>query len=336
MNRLRQSLFRRFFKDDLTNLVAPEYPILLDYPVNASSRYGYGKRYHPQLLALLDAGRQEYGKRLLGFCALRQALGRIPVKPTEAQEPYWGQDWFSQLDAVALYGMLCEFRPRRLLEVGSGHSTKFARRAIRDHSISTRITSIDPAPRAEIDQLCDSIIRLPLEQVDLHVFDELDAGDFLFIDTSHRAFGNSDVTVAFLDVLPRLRPGVIVHFHDIFWPSDYPPRWANRYYSEQYLLAASLLADAGRDIQILMPVAFVARDAELAAICKPLLDVPGVETADLSTWPFGVEGGSIWLRRDSNSTPYPLRAERLKIATNPQTSAVHPSDERPSSVPILQ
>jgi len=306
MNRLqlRQSVFRHFFKDDLRNLVAPEFPILLDYPVKSSSRYGYGKSYHPQLLALLESGREEYGKRLSGFCGLRESLSRIPVEPSaQAEEPYWGQDWFSQLDAVALYGMLCEFRPKRLIEVGSGHSTKFARRAMRDHSISTRITSIDPMPRAEIDQLCDCVIRLPLEEVDLRIFDELDAGDFLFIDTSHRTFANSDVTVAFLDVLPRLRPGVIVHFHDIFWPSDYPPRWADRYYSEQYLLAASLLADAGRDFRILMPVAFVARDAELAAIGKPLLEIPGVETPNLAMWPFGLEGGSIWLRRGSNCAP---------------------------------
>jgi Methyltransferase domain len=302
-NRLRQSVFQRFFKHDLTHLVAPEYPILLDYPVHSVSRYGYGKSAHPALLALLEAGRQEYGKRLLRFCALREALSRIPVKATaDQQEPYWGQDWFSQLDAVALYGMLCEFRPKRLIEVGSGHSTKFARRAIRDHSIPTRITSIDPAPRAEIDQLCDSIIRLPLEEIDLRTFDELEQGDFLFIDASHRAFANSDVTVAFLDVLPRLRAGVIVHFHDIFWPRDYPPRWANRYYSEQYLLGACLLGDAGRDIQILMPVAFIGQDAQLAAICKPLLEVPGIRTANLSVWPFGIEGGSIWLRRGSNGT----------------------------------
>ena len=204
------------------------------------------------------------------------------------------------MDAVALYGMLCEFRPKRFVEVGSGHSTRFARRAIRDHSISTRITSIDPSPRTEVDHLCDSVIRLPLEKVDLGIFDELEPGDFLFIDNSHRSFPNSDVTVAFLDLLPRLQAGVIVQFHDIFWPCDYPPAWTNRYYSEQYLLGAYLLGDAGRDIQILLPNAFVGQDAELAAICEPLLDIPGVRwTKEPSLAPFGIAAASFWLRRNA-------------------------------------
>src|SRR5215470_2516691 len=137
INRLRRRVFRQFFQPDLEKLVAPEFPIILDYPVSSSHRYGYGKALHPQLLALLEAGRQEYEKRLLRFCALNESLRQIPVKPAaESQEPFWGQDWFTTLDAVALYGMLCEFRPKRFMEVGSGHSTKFARRAIRDHSIS--------------------------------------------------------------------------------------------------------------------------------------------------------------------------------------------------------
>jgi hypothetical protein len=98
---------------------------------------------------------------------------------------------------------------------------------------------------AEIDRLCDSVIRRPLEELDLSIFDDLEPGDFLFIDSSHRTFSNSDVTVVFMDVLPRLRTGVIVHFHDIFWPYDYLPEWANQYYSEQYLLHSYLL---GADI----------------------------------------------------------------------------------------
>ena len=85
---------------------------------------------------------------------------------------------FSSMDAVALYGMSSEFRPQRFVEVGSGYSTKFARRAIHDHSLRTRITSIDPAPRAEIDKLCDCVIRRPLEELDLSVFDELEPGIF--------------------------------------------------------------------------------------------------------------------------------------------------------------
>ena len=117
---------------------------------------------------------------------------------------------------------------------GSGDAAKFARRAIQDHGLPTYLTSIDPQPRASIDRSCDRVVRSPLEEVDQQ-FAELQAGDFLFIDSSHRTFTNSDVTILFMNLLPRLRDGVVVHLHDIFWPFDYPPEWNDRYSSEQYL-----------------------------------------------------------------------------------------------------
>lgn len=197
-------------------------------------------------------------------------------------------------DAVALYGMLFEFRPKKFVEVGSGYSTKFARRAVHEHSLRTRITSIDPAPRTEIDQLCDFVIRRPLEELDLSVFDELEPGDFLFIDSSHRTFSNSDVTVAFMDVLPRLKAGVVVDFHDIFWPYDYLPEWADRYYSEQYLLGSYLLGGGASKVKVLLPNAFVVQDRELAGICKPLLEIAGIRRpCSANSSPYGIAGAFI-------------------------------------------
>ena len=86
---------------------------------------------------------------------------------------------------------------------------------------------------------------------------------------------NSDVTMLWLDVLPRLKPGVIVHIHDVFLPYDYPPEWASRYYSEQYMLAASLLA--GNPMEILFPSHFVQRDAALASRLDPLWEALGLD-----------------------------------------------------------
>jgi hypothetical protein len=248
---------------------------------------------------MLETGRNEYATRLAGFCSLKDFLSQIPDESTpESVEPCWGpQRNFSSLDAVALYGMLFEFRPQRFLEVGSGYSTKFARRAIRDHSLSTQITSIDPAPRATIDQLCDSVIRRPLEEIDLGIFEALEPGDFLFIDSSHRTFTNSDVTVIFMDVLPRLRAGIVVHFHDIFWPYDYLPEWNDRYYSEQYMLGAYLLGDGAGKVKVLLPNAFVIRDRALAQVCAPLCEIAGVyRPYDAHASPYGIGGGSFWLR----------------------------------------
>jgi hypothetical protein len=104
----------------------------------------------------------------------------------------------------------------------------------------------------------------------------MEPGDFLFVDSSHRTFSNSDVTVIFMDVLPRLRAGVIVHFHDIFWPYDYLTEWADRYYTEQYLLGTYLLTAGASKVKFLLPNAFVVHDRELARICSPLLEIAGV------------------------------------------------------------
>jgi hypothetical protein len=112
------------------------------------------------------------------------------------------QCWFIELDAVALYGFIATRKPRRYVEIGSGTSTKFARRAVTDHSPRTEIISIDPDPRSEIDALCDDVMRMPLEDVPADFFAGLCADDILFFDGSHRAFQNSDVTVFFCGRLP--------------------------------------------------------------------------------------------------------------------------------------
>jgi hypothetical protein len=148
---IRRSLryvFRKYYRPRLDFFFAPDYPILLDYPVKAAHRYGYGKPPHQQLAVMLEAGRNEYAKRLAGFCSLKDFLYQIPAEAMpEAVEPCWGpQEFFNSLDAVALYGMLVEFRPQMLIEIGSGYSTKFARRAVLDHFLGTRITSIDRHP----------------------------------------------------------------------------------------------------------------------------------------------------------------------------------------------
>ncbi len=247
------------------------FAISLDYPVRSVPRYGYGKPPHPQLFELLDRGRSEYADRLKQFLSFTDEYLRIGLDATKPEDPRWHDQWFQGLDAVALYGMVAITNPARYLEIGSGSSTKFARRAIRDQKLRTHVTSIDPHPREEIDSICDAIVRSPLEDVDLVVFDQLEADDILFIDGSHRSFMNSDATVAFVDVIPALKPGVIVHVHDIFLPWDYPPQFEDRYYSEQYLLAAQLLAADDRT-KVLLPNFFVCITPGLHHVLDPLWD----------------------------------------------------------------
>jgi hypothetical protein len=265
--------------------------IELDYPINPQFRYGFGKPPHQKLHEIIDRGRERYKRYLNSFFTYKEDLRKIDALPpenAESAEPYWINQWLSGLDAVAIYSLLCMQAPKTYLEVGSGNSTRFAARAVRDHKLGTRIVSIDPNPRTEVDRICDEIIRQPVEDVDLAVFDGLEAGDILFIDNSHRSFTNSDATVVFLDVLPRLKPGVLVEFHDIFLPSDYPPQWHWRFFSEQYLLACYLLAE-GSKLEIILPNFFIVFDKELGELIFPLLDSIGQGPAYRA-------GGSFWLK----------------------------------------
>jgi Methyltransferase domain len=280
--------------DRLERLVgdAREEPtIFLEFPLDSHPRYGYGVSPHPKLYEIINRNRNLYKDRLRSFAALNEHFLRIPVSAPESSiEPFWGNAWLPCLDAAALYGFVASEAPKKVFEVGSGNSTKFARRAIRDHDLRTRILSIDPQPRAEIDSLCDEIIRAPLEDVDLSIFDQLESGDILFVDCSHVVYMNSDSTVFFLEILPRLKPGVFVQIHDMFLPYDYPPDWRGRFYAEQYLLAAYLLAE-GNKLNIVLPNFFISLDSELGGELSPIWDKLKERTASLNTG-----GGSFWLQ----------------------------------------
>jgi hypothetical protein len=264
--------------------------LYFDYPGDPKPRHGYGKPAHPQIDSILRRHAGIYTHQLTRFRAFSDELNRIPVYASgdSATEPFWINGWLPGLDAAALYCMLAVNRPARYFEIGSGNSTKFARRAITDQGLHTRITSLDPQPRAEIDAICDRVVRQGVEAVDLTIFDELMPGDILFVDNSHRIFMNSDAAVVFFEILPRLGPGVFVHFHDIMLPFDYPPEWSLRYYSEQYVLAAYLLA-GHQNFDVILPNAFVHGEPALRQILAPLwgsLGLPEPETG----------GGSFWIR----------------------------------------
>ena len=152
--------------------------------------------------------------------------------------PRWRQDWFPRLDAALAYALTRDLRPRRIVEIGAGHSTRFFARAIADGGLATELTAIDPAPRAALAGLALSLLRRPLQAVGLAPFAALAAGDILAIDSSHVLVAGSDVDFLINGVLPLLPEGVHVHFHDIFLPDGYPPRWAWRGYNEQSAVAA--------------------------------------------------------------------------------------------------
>jgi hypothetical protein len=271
----------------------------LDYAIQPRPRWGHGENPHPQLLSLLNRQRGAYQVLLKRFLGSVEQLKRIPLLPGgEGCTPYWRNSNLPCLDAVTLYNLLAIHRPARYVEIGSGHSTRFARRAVEDNSLPTQIVSIDPRPRAEVAGICDLVLRHGLEEDDLSIFNKVQSGDFVFFDGTHRVFTNSDVTVFFLEILPRLPAGTFVHFHDIWLPSDYPARWTPCFYSEQYLLAAWLLASPD-SLEIVLPNRFVVDDPELSAILDPLwssLALSGMQNS----------GGSFWMRIASANPEHPV------------------------------
>jgi len=262
--------------------------IELDYPINPKPRWTPSKP-NKALYDVIKSNEGIYRHNLSLFLQFKEEFQAISrdLDPENPSEPNWLNGFIPGLDAVALYGFLCLNNPKQYLEVGSGNSTKFARKAILDNHLQTKITSIDPYPRAEIDQICDEIIRKPVENVDIALFEGLEAGDILFVDNSHRVFTNSDVTVIFLDVLPCLKPGVLVEFHDIFLPYDYPEEWNARYYSEQYMLGAYLLG-GGKDIEIILPNCYISNTPGLHCILSPIWDDPSIGVVE-------THGGSFWI-----------------------------------------
>ena len=162
------------------------------------------------------------------------ALDAIGAEPPPA--PRWNQDWFPRLDAAAAYAMVRSTRPKRIVEVGSGHSTRFLARAVADGGLETEIIAIDPKPRATLAGLDIDWVATPVQRV--AAFPALAANDILFIDSSHQLKPGSDVDFLLNAVLPLLPAGVRVHFHDIFLPDDYPAHWGWRRYNEQAAVAA--------------------------------------------------------------------------------------------------
>jgi hypothetical protein len=164
-------------------------------------------------------------------------------------------EYFTSPDAEVLYCIVFNGRPKRILEIGCGNSTKIIRQAIRDGRFMCSHRCIDPHPRVEIVSLADSVLRQDIESFDpAELISQLEPGDILFIDTSHKVVPANDVAYIYGRLLPLLRIGVCVHIHDVFLPYEYPSRWVRelgRTWGEQYLVQAMLIG--GDNWEVLWP-----------------------------------------------------------------------------------
>ena len=237
-----------------------------------------------------------------GQFALLEKLARfheeLPEEPTPGRRYYSRNGFYSAADGIVLHTMLCEVKPKRVIEIGSGFSSALM---LDTNEIRlggrTELTFIDPEPQRLFDligrdsDLRATILELPMQEVPIERFDELTAGDLLLVDSSHVTKAGSDVNRIFFDVLPRLAPGVHVHIHDAFWPFEYPRgylerRWA---WNELYLLRAFITFNTGFEIT-LFPSFLEARHADELERALPLA------MTHPPNWP-SLRGASIWLRR---------------------------------------
>ena len=270
------------------------YAIPLEYPPSRSfaARWGYSHGRIETLAQWFAAHNDDY-REFLEFLR-RLDLSHIPysLSPSEPLAPAWVGGAITAFDCLALYGMVRKHSPKLYLEIGSGMTTCFARQAITDGQLRTKIVSIDPEPRREVDAICDHVVREGLETCDVSLFDQLEEGDILFLDGSHRSFMNSDVTVFFIDVLPRIKAGVIVHVHDILLPWDYPDSFKTWYWNEQYMLAVYMMASRAT-LYPLLPTSWIARSPDFSEFFQhPVVDLGSSEAN--KSWR---NGGSMWFRK---------------------------------------
>jgi hypothetical protein len=235
------------------------------------------------------------------FPRFRDEYQQFPTKPPgKANRFYLGNNLFDDTDALVAYCMVRHFQPRLIIEVGGGFSSLVLGDAAARND-SSGLICVEPFPREFLRKGFPglrSLIEKKVQEIDLNFFSQLESGDILFIDSSHTVKIGGDVNYLFLEVLPRLKPGVIVHVHDIFLPFEYRRDWVLdefRFWTEQYLLQTFLMFNAEFEVLMANSYLYHYHQEDIKAAFP-----------DLSSW----GGGSFWMRRrpvKADSFPRPPR-----------------------------
>lgn len=222
-------------------------------------------------------------------------LRAIPLEQISPTTFGYRNGFFESGDAEILYGIIRRDKPRRIIEVGSGRSTLVATLAVERNRAETPSYScehicIEPYEMPWLESIGVTVLRERVERVDPALFDKLEAGDILFVDSSHVLRPQGDVLFEINEIYPRLKPGVMVQIHDIFTPRDYPYHWIiteRRIWNEQYVLEAFLASNPS--YEIVCALNWLANDYPdmLVNACPVLLET-------LPNQP-----GSFWMRRSA-------------------------------------
>ena len=186
--------------------------------------------------------------KLIENFKFNQELVHFPVEKNENFKFYHNNGSYSYGDAEYLYNIVRYFKPSKFIEIGSGNSTLMVRNAVKANQFENKNytcnhTCIEPYEQPWLEQLDVKLIREKVEHLDYSIFKNLEKNDILFIDSSHIIRPEGDVLFEYLELLPLLKPGVIVHIHDIFTPKNYLDNWViteHRLWNEQYILEAFL------------------------------------------------------------------------------------------------
>lgn len=225
----------------------------------------------------------------------RDELLAIPLEKPSVGEFGYNNRAYESGDAEMLYNVIRHFKPKRLVEIGSGQSTLLARRALsqnqQEGAPPCRHICVEPYEQPWLETLGIEVVRERVERCGWDVFNALEAGDILFVDSSHVIRPQGDVLFEYLELFAQLKPGVLIHIHDIFTPRDYPETWVlndRRMWNEQYLLEAFLSFNPV--FEVLLAVNWLSHNhAEaLSEACPVLLRQVGREP------------GAFWMRRKVN------------------------------------
>ncbi|MEM8946245.1 MAG: class I SAM-dependent methyltransferase [Planctomycetota bacterium] len=174
---------------------------------------------------------------------------QLPEKPVADRSVYARHGGFGWFDGALLYGMIRKLKPHRVVEIGCGQSTLLSKLALaknRSEDDAGKLTSIDPYPRdylADVGDEYTELVKSKVEDLPLSTFEDLEQNDILFIDSSHTVHIGGDTVFEILEILPRLKPGVHIHIHDICFPFNYPKSFVVdrlNFWAEQYMLQAFL------------------------------------------------------------------------------------------------
>jgi hypothetical protein len=217
-------------------------------------------------------------------------LRAISSRPDGSLSAYYDNPSFAAADCGVYHSVLRHLRPRRVIEVGSGQSTRFAAHALALNAADGHpgeLIAIEPYESPELEALGATVIRQLVEDVGPAIIGQLEPGDVLFIDSSHIVKPGGDVVFLLLEIVPALPPGVVVHVHDIFTPDDYPEEWGRRrwFWTEQYVLEALLTHNANLEVLLSVHNLLTRYPNEFRASCPV---PPGLVP--------GPTPGSLWLR----------------------------------------